>query len=318
MKTTAIVLEAPEQLLLRELPLAPPSAAELLVEVEHSAISTGTERLLWSGRMPAFPGMGYPLVPGYESVGRVLACGDDVPAALQVGARVFVPGASCFGAVRGLFGGAASHLVVAAARCIPLDGIPAFERDPELGVLLALAATAGHALAAGALPDLIVGHGALGRLLARWAHSAGGSPVVWEQQPERVSGSTGYRVLHPDEDPRRDYRCIFDVSGDAALLDSLIARLARGGELVLAGFYADALSLAFPPLFMREARLRVAAEWQPEDLRRALTAVRDGVLPLHGIITHRAAVSDAARAYSTAFSDPACLKMLIDWRSDRA
>ncbi len=46
----------------------------------------------------------------------------------------------------------------------------------------------------------------------------------------------------------------------------LIARLRPGGEIVLAGFYSDALSFAFPPAFMREARIRVAAEWQPADL----------------------------------------------------
>jgi bacteriochlorophyllide a dehydrogenase len=317
MKTTAIVLEAPEQLSLRELTLAQPSAAELLVEVEHSAISAGTERLLWSGRMPAFPGMGYPLVPGYESVGRVLARGADVPTELQVGSRVFVPGASCYGSVRGLFGGAASHVVVAAARVVPLAGVTLFEREPELGVLLALAATAGHALAGGPLPDLIIGHGALGRLLARLTCTLGGTPVVWEREAQRASGAAGYRVLHPDDDPRNDYRCIYDVSGDSRLLDTLVARLARGGELVLAGFYAEPLSLEFAPLFMREARLRVAAEWQPEDLRRALAVVRKGELSLQGLITHRAAASDAARAYREAFSDPACLKMLIDWRSDR-
>jgi myo-inositol-1(or 4)-monophosphatase len=37
--------------------------------VLHSGISTGTERLLWDGTMPPFPGLGYPLVPGYETVG---------------------------------------------------------------------------------------------------------------------------------------------------------------------------------------------------------------------------------------------------------
>ena len=34
-----------------------------------------TEKLLWNGTMPHFPGMGYPLVPGYESVGRVIEAG---------------------------------------------------------------------------------------------------------------------------------------------------------------------------------------------------------------------------------------------------
>jgi bacteriochlorophyllide a dehydrogenase len=46
----------------------------VVVDVEWSGISTGTERLLFTGRMPPSPGMGYPLVPGYESVGRVRRC----------------------------------------------------------------------------------------------------------------------------------------------------------------------------------------------------------------------------------------------------
>ena len=61
--------------------------------------------------------------------------------------------------------------------------------------------------------------------------------------------------MHPDDDPRRDYRCICDASGDAGLLDTLIGRIAPGGEIVLAGFYAERLSFAFPMAFMREARL---------------------------------------------------------------
>ena len=58
--------------------------------------------------------MGYPLVPGYESVGRITAAG---PAAGgRIGERVFVPGAKCFGDVRGLFGGAASRAGACRAR----------------------------------------------------------------------------------------------------------------------------------------------------------------------------------------------------------
>ena len=107
MKTLAVVLQQPEQLVLDRLELTSPSADDVLVDVEWSGISTGTERLLWSGRMPPFPGMGYPLVPGYESVGRVVEAGSG--SGLNVGDRVFVPGANCFDGVRGLFGGAAAH-----------------------------------------------------------------------------------------------------------------------------------------------------------------------------------------------------------------
>lgn len=310
MDTLAIVLEEPEHLVLSQLELPPPGAEEVIVDVEWSGISTGTERLLWSGQMPHFPGMGYPLVPGYETVGRVSAAGSNC--GRRVGDRVFVPGARCFGDVRALFGGAASRLVVPDASVIPVK-----EEVGENAVLLAMAATACHAIAAGAkAPELIIGHGVLGRLLARIAVLSGGEPpVVWESNATRRDGAVGYRVVDPSEDERRDYASICDVSGDPGLLDTLISRLGHGGEIVLAGFYAEPLSFAFPPAFMREARLRVAAEWRPEDMAQAAGMVEDGRLSLDGLITHREAAERADEAYRTAFTDAACLKMILDWRS---
>ncbi len=169
----AVVLERPEQLVLSRLDLSEATDEDVTVDIEWSGISTGTERLLWSGRMPAFPGMGYPLVPGYESVGRVAKAGS--MSGRSVGERVFVPGAKCFGDVRGLFGGAAAHVVLPGARTIPFA-----EHLAEQGVLLALAATGYHAHSMAGLkqPDLIVGHGVLGRMIARLAVVAGSSPTV--------------------------------------------------------------------------------------------------------------------------------------------
>ncbi len=310
MDTLAVVLNGPEQLELRRLALTPPDAGQVVVAIEWSGISTGTERLLWTGRMPPFPGMGYPLVPGYESVGRIVQ--NDSATPLQIGDRVFVPGASCFGPVRGLFGGAASHLVVPASRVTRIA-----DHLGEQGVLLALLATAQHALTGGdgRPADLIIGHGVLGRLLARLAVCAGGTPVVWEKNPARAQGARGYQVIDPSSDPRRDYRSIYDVSGDASLIDTLIGRLARGGEIVLAGFYSEPITFAFPLAFMKEARLRVAAEWSPQDLQAVTALLTAGRLDLDGLITHRRAFDQAEDAYATAFGDPTCLKMLLDWRT---
>lgn len=311
METLAVVIEGPERLALSRLALQPPADDDVVVDIEWSGISTGTERLLYSGQMPSFPGMGYPLVPGYESVGRIRAVGANA-GARRVGEQVFVPGSRGFRDVRGLFGGAASLLVVPAARVIPLD-----ESLGERAVLLALAATAYHALAVpGAVrPELIVGHGVLGRLLARLTIALGSpAPTVWERHPQRLPGGEGYAVITPEADARRDYRAVYDVSGDARILDALIGRLAPGGEIVLAGFYTDALSFQFAPAFMREARLRVAAEWKPADLQAVLGLLARGALSLDGLITHRRAASEAAQAYRTAFGDPECLKMILDWR----
>ena len=315
MNTMAIVLERPEHISFSRLDLTPPGDDDVVVDIEFSGISTGTEKLLFTGRMPNFPGMGYPLVPGYESVGRVVSAGPN--AGHEVGEHVFVPGARCFGEVRGLFGGAASKLVVAGSRVVPIS-----DELGERAVLLALAATAYHAVSGAGkrqpiiAPDLIVGHGVLGRLLARMTVVAGfAPPTVWETNRGRMAGAQGYAVVHPDEDTRRDYHAIYDVSGDSAILDRLIARLAPGGEIVLAGFYSDPLSFNFAPAFMREATVRAAAEWQRPDLLAVTELAETGRLSLDGLITHRDEPTHADSAYRTAFGDAACLKMILDWRA---
>ncbi len=306
----AVVLQRPEHLTLSRLNLSEPTDTDVVVEIDWSGISTGTEKLLWTGRMPAFPGMGYPLVPGYESVGHVSFAGSD--SGRKAGDAVFVPGSNCFGSVKGLFGGAAERVVVPGERAMPIDAQLA-----ERGVLLALAATAYHATSSPGTqqPDLIIGHGVLGRMIARLAVLAGGSPMVWEANPGRRYGAVGYDVVDPSADSRRNYRCICDVSGDGSLLDTLIGRLAPGGEVVLAGFYDAPLSFVFPPAFMREARIRVAAQWQPQDLIAVRSLAESGRLSLDGLITHRSSATDADAAYRTAFGDPACLKMILDWKA---
>jgi 3-hydroxyethyl bacteriochlorophyllide a dehydrogenase len=92
--------------------------------------------------MPPFPGLGYPLVPGYETVGQVVRAG---PAAtVAVGSHVFIPGSYSFQGVRNIFGGAGARLIVPHDRVVPV----AADLGPK-AVLLALAATCYHAIAIG-------------------------------------------------------------------------------------------------------------------------------------------------------------------------
>ncbi|MFO1415226.1 MAG: chlorophyll synthesis pathway protein BchC, partial [Burkholderiales bacterium] len=70
MQTLAVVFEGTQSVTARDVQLTPPGGDDVIVDIDWSGISAGTERLLYTGRMPKFPGLGYPLVPGYESVGR--------------------------------------------------------------------------------------------------------------------------------------------------------------------------------------------------------------------------------------------------------
>ncbi|WP_299831675.1 chlorophyll synthesis pathway protein BchC [uncultured Roseobacter sp.] len=310
METTAVLLKGPRDLDVDTLTLTPPGAADLVVDIQHSGISTGTEKLFWTGDMPPFPGMGYPLVPGYEAVGEVVEAASAT--GYRPGDHVFVPGANCYDGAFGLFGGAASRIVTAADRVTRIDaGLGA------QGALLALAATARHTMAGlnKSVPDLIVGHGVLGRLLARLTIAAGApAPTVWEIDPARRGGAMGYEVIAPEDDMRRDYMSVYDASGSMEVLNDLVAALGKGGEVVLAGFYKEPIRFDFPPAFMKEARFRVAAEWTHDDLAATRALVESGTLSLDGLITHETGADQAPSAYQQAFTDADCLKMILNWK----
>ena len=108
---------------------------------------------------------------------------------------------------------------------------------------------------------------------------------------------------------------ICDVSGDASILETLLPSLSKGGWIVLAGFYHKPIQFDFPVAFMSEATLRIAAEWQPEDLEFARSLLTDNRIEVQDLITHQYTAQDAAPAYDKAFSDPLCLKMILDWRA---
>lgn len=309
MYATAVVFERPGDVAVRRLALHAPGPGDVVVETVASGVSTGTEKMLFQGTMPRFPGMSYPLVPGYETVGQVIQAGPD--SGHRIGATVFVPGASCYADAAGLFGANASTLVVPGARVFEVG--PALQ---ENGVLLALAATAHHAVRRAQGPvGLVVGHGVLGRLIARMVIALDfAAPVVWETAATRRTGGKGYSVMYPGEDGDTRYGTAIDASGDATAIDSIITRLRKPAELILAGFYGERVGYAFAPAFMRELTLSIAAEFRPEDVSAVIRLVETGRLSLDGLLTHRAAPAQASSAYATAFNDLGCLKMVIDWR----
>ena len=85
----SLFFTAPGQVELRQTLLPDPAADEVLVAVEVSAISPGSEMLIYRGQFPsglaldeniaALQGsLAYPLQYGYAAVGRVIACGEQV------------------------------------------------------------------------------------------------------------------------------------------------------------------------------------------------------------------------------------------------
>src|ERR1700759_1086827 len=82
----AVVWEEPGKLAVTEVPDPTPGHGELIVKVGSCGIC-GTDVHIADGEFPPTP---YPIVPGHEFAGRVVALGDDVPPEWRSGTRVAV------------------------------------------------------------------------------------------------------------------------------------------------------------------------------------------------------------------------------------
>jgi alcohol dehydrogenase len=87
MEARSLLLAAPYQFIWRTETLAQPEADQILVSSRTGAISMGTELALYRNTTAHTHPLRYPLMPGYETVGEVLACGPQV-SHLAIGDRV--------------------------------------------------------------------------------------------------------------------------------------------------------------------------------------------------------------------------------------
>lgn len=320
MKTHAIVIPEPNRIELREVQLVEPGPDDVVVRTFYTSISAGTERMLLAGRLP-HPLLSFPIIPGYETVGRVTHVGTRVPPGLQ-GQWVYIGGARCFEGVNPAWGGQAATLVADHQRVVPLGGV-----EPQQGVLLALAATALHGVdllmnqppAAGNRNwrTLILGQGPVGQIAARLLGRAGAWVAVTDREASRLERASADVITLAGDTPLNDalsgpVDAIIEATGSMAALAEALPLLADGGTVLLLGYY-DELRLPYMPLFLKQARLLTAREWAPGDLVRCRDMIADRSLAVGGLLTHHLPIAQVSEAYHTALHDPACLKLVLDW-----
>lgn len=314
MHTDAIVISEPGRVELRTVALTDPGPEDVIVQTAYTSISAGTERMLLAGRMP-HPMLSFPVVPGYETVGRIVGLGAQVPPELE-GRMVYVGGARCYADVNPAWGGQARQLIVSHQRVVLLEQVV-----PQQGVLLALAATALHGidlLAAG--PDdriLVLGQGPVGQIAARIARSRGSWVAAADKVPSRLQRASADLVLDANDGGLRErlggpVAAIIEATGSMAALAEALPLLADGGTILLLGYY-DELRLPYMPLFLKQARLLTAREWGPGDLVRCRDMIATGMLDVASLLTHHLPVQAYESAYRVALEDPECLKLVLEW-----
>ncbi|MDW8350669.1 MAG: chlorophyll synthesis pathway protein BchC [Anaerolineae bacterium] len=331
MKTKAIVIPAPHTVELREVELKPLGADDVLIRTTLTSISAGTERMLLRGVMP-HPMLQFPVVPGYETVGRVIEAGAHARAWL--GKRVYVGGNYGFIGVNPAFGGQSAYIVAPQSHLTDLQSL-----TDEQGVMLALAATALHGVdiafaapvhaqqdASSPAPSvLILGQGIVGQLAARFAKARGAHVTVTDKIASRLRLSLAdakLRVedgeLKAEDDPssasalNSPFSVLIDATGKMDAIAPRLMNVQKGGRVVLLGYY-EKIDLPYMPAFLRELTFAVSKEWAPGDLARARDAIAAGQIEVHSLITHCLPADDAPKAFDLAFNDPDCVKMILKW-----
>jgi len=309
--STAVWFPKPRTVELRREPLPEDLGPDdVRIEAIASAISHGTEMLVYRGQVPPdleldLPTLrgsfAFPIKYGYASVGRVTDVGSAVEG-VAPGDAVFIhhPHQSCF--------------VVPSSMPIPLpSGL-----DPTLGVFLANVETALN-VTLDAAPRIgeriaIFGQGVIGLLLTQLVRRTGAASVtVVDPIAQRRDLALQFGASHamsPQEltNQRLEVDLAVEASGNAAALDQAIASLAFGGTVVVCSWYGSKpVSLSLGGAFHRQ-RLRIVssqvstidAGLQPRwTHQRRLQVARD-LLPqlnLQLLISHRFPVEQAADAY---------------------
>ncbi len=314
MNTQAVVISEPGKVGLQQVTLRERCPDDVVVQTAYTSISAGTERMLLAGQMP-HPMLQLPVIPGYETVGRVVEVGPEADASLQ-DRWVYVGGAHCYQGINPAWGGQSATILTPADKVVPLDGM-----EPRQGVMLALTATALHGVDLLNLqPDsrvLILGQGPVGQLAARIAKQQGAWVAVTDRNPKRLETAVADQTIHVGGESLTDavtepVSVVVEATGSMEALAGSLPLLAKGGTIMLLGYYTT-LQLPYMPLFLKEARILTSREWAPGDLDRCRDLIAAGQLDVEPLLTHEMGVGDISAAYETALNDEDCLKVVIDW-----
>ena len=314
---TAVWFDAPRSVALRTEPLPPTGPDELRVRALASAISHGTEMLVYRGQVPEgarldLPSLagdfGFPIKYGYASVGRVIDTGSEVHG-VERGDLVFA-----------LHPHQTEYVLSANLVWRLPDGVP-----PERGLFAANLETALNAL----LDEpvrlgervVVFGQGMVGLLVGMLARRSGAGRVLVVDGYERRRalalelGADAALVPGPELTGQlleategRGADLVFEASGNPDALQAAIDVVAQHGTVVVCSWYgANPVSLELGSHFHRgRVRLRSSQVGQvdPALLPRWDRARRSaevltllGELPLERLVSHRIPFGDAADAY---------------------
>ena len=262
----AIVLDRPGSFRVAEVPDPTPGPGQVVVKVDACGIC-GTDLHIMDGEFPPTP---YPIIPGHEFAGRVVARGAGVPGDWPEGARVAVdPSLFCghcpacragrgnlcanWNALGTTVNGAfAEYVAVPAVNAYRLpDSV-----DDAQGALIEPLSCAVHGLRRlGPVLGqdvLLIGAGTMGLLLLQLLNDAGARSVsVVDRTAARLTAAKAVGAASVAEDvPALDhgpFGVAVDATGAPAAIEAAFTALDRGARLLIFGVASGDASVSLSP-----------------------------------------------------------------------
>lgn len=326
MRTQAVLFTAANQIELAEVELPELQPDDVLIRTEHSFISTGTERWTLEGRMATRSGgFAFPVVPGYQKVGRVEQVGERV-SSVTPGQRVFMTRGRVESATPA-WGGHMMHALFATSEVYALpDELPG---DVAAGlVVVQVGWNTGQRprLESGDLA-VVVGDGIIGQFTAQVLRARGAEVCLAGRRPMRLElgsrwsadrlldvSTTGLREA-VDAACGRPADVIVETVCQPEDTPTYVDLLRPRGQLVIAAYHPDSNLVDLAPVQDKQITIHSTGGWQRDNLEATMAAIVAGSLHVEPLITHRVPWREAAAAYERLVRDKTedSLGIVIDW-----
>ncbi|TMV48945.1 zinc-binding alcohol dehydrogenase [Paenibacillus mesophilus] len=328
MKAHAVVFTDKGQVEYKEVEVPEPGDNDVVVDVEYSWISTGTESSYLraeriKGEVPYKEGdpWPFPIVPGYQKVGIVRAVGAAVRG-IEAGERVF----AALGKVSGMFEPMGGHVSPAITPAHQIWKLPADAQPLDYcGLVLAQvgyncgirpAVEAGDR--AVVIGDGLVGQWAAQTLLHRGAQVAvlGRHDGRLGHLPEQIRGANTRRTeLAEFLGNYGSIAVVIDSVGDMDAFRTIQPYMKRDSHFVSAGFLGETGLIDIQTLRGQEITLHTPSGWTGKRMEETIKAISEGWLQTSPLISHHFRVEDAAEAWQTIQHNKAgCLGVVLSWR----
>lgn len=304
----AVVIQGPGRASVEQVPDPVPGPGELLVKVKACGLC-GTDVHLFRG---VYLGT-YPLIPGHEASGEVMALGPGV-SGFAPGDRVAIePNIACgtcrfclsnqqnfcssWSAVGVTRPGAMAEYVVAPAQnCFPIGSLP-YEEAAFMEPLSCILHGLQQVTVEPGDHVLLLGAGPIGLLLLHALFSTGATEVtVVERTPRRreMAAQLGARVfanLSPELRAMGEadhFDLVVEATGDPALISECIRLARKGGRVLLFGVPpADSTATIEPFQIFRKGLRIVSSYTSRRNSFAALRLLQGGRVQTQHLVTHR-------------------------------